>query len=446
MIEIRRFESAEAARSAIVKQRMIDDVPLPEAVQARIAEVFGERIGVEEVARRIIADVAARGDVALRHYSQVIDGVELSDLIVPPERLAIAWDAIDASLRNALQVAADRLRDFHERARRNSWLDYRGDGALGQIIRPLQRVGIYAPGGRAPYPSSVLMAAIPARVAGVEEIVVASPPGPNGEISEVLLAAAYLAGAHSVYRLGGAQAIAALALGTNSVERVDKIVGPGNLFVVAAKRLVNGFVGIDGLPGPTECVLIADEHANVEYLASDLLAQAEHDPMAQPVLLATSAQVIDDVLAAAQRQLEQAPRAQIMRESLAARGMTVVTSSIEEAMELANMYAPEHMAICTRDPWRWLPSVRNAGGVFVGELAAESIGDYSAGPSHIMPTGGTARFASPVSLDDFVKITSVFAMGESDVKRLGPPAMDLARAEGLHGHAYAIELRLKDLQ
>jgi histidinol dehydrogenase len=446
MIEIRQFESARAARSAIVKQRMIDDVPLPDAVQARIEQVFGELIGVEEVARRIIADVASRGDEALRHYSLVIDGAELRELVVDPDRLKSAAESITPELRNALEVAADRLRDFHERARRNSWLDYRGDGALGQIIRPLDRVGIYAPGGRAPYPSSVLMAAIPARVAGVNEIVLASPPGPDGEIAEVILAAAHLASVDRVYRLGGAQAIAALALGTDSVARVDKIVGPGNLFVVAAKRLVNGFVGIDGLPGPTECVLIADESSNVEYLAADMLAQAEHDPMAQPVLIATSAKIVEAVLAAAERQLENAPRAQIMRDSIAARGMTVVTESVDEAMELANLYAPEHMAICTRDPWKVLPSVRNTGGVFVGELAAESIGDYTAGPSHIMPTGGTARFASPVNLDDFVKITSVFAMGESDVKRLGPPAMDLARAEGLHGHAYAIELRLKDLQ
>lgn len=445
MIEIRRFESAAEARAALVKQRMIDDIPLPESVQARIAEVFGERIGVEDVARRIIADVAARGDEALRHYARVIDGAELPEIVVPKERLEQAAAAIDPSLRNALQVAADRLRDFHERARRNSWLEYRGDGALGQILRPLQRVGIYAPGGRAPYPSSVLMAAIPARVAGVQEIVVTSPAGPSGELAEVILAAAHLAGADQVYRLGGAQAIAALALGTESVQRVDKIVGPGNLFVVAAKRLVNGLVGIDGLPGPTECVLIADESANVEYLAADFLAQAEHDPMAQPILLANSARVVDDVLAAVERQLAQAPRAEIMRESIAARGMVVVTSTVEEAMELANLYAPEHMAICTRDPWKLVPAVRNAGGVFVGELAAESIGDYTAGPSHIMPTGGTARFASPVNLDDFVKITSVFAMGESDVKGLGPAAIDLARAEGLHGHAYAIELRLKDL-
>lgn len=445
MMQIRRYENLAEAREAVLRQRLADEVPLPESVQAKIAEVFGERIGVEEVARRVIADVAARGDDAIRHYTRMIDGIELDDFVVAPSRLREAADGLEPPLRRALEVSAERLRDFHERARRNSWLDYREDGAVGQLIRPLERVGVYAPGGRAPYPSSVLMAAIPARVAGVAEIVLASPAGRVGEANPVLLAAAHLAGIDRVYRVGGAQAIAALALGTQTVGRVDKIVGPGNLFVVAAKRQVNGLVGIDGLPGPTECVLVADDSANVEYLAADLLAQAEHDPMAQPVLLATSRQIVNDVLMAAECQLANAPRADIMRESIAARGMAVVTESIEQAIELANLYAPEHMCLCTRDPWSWLPQVRNAGGVFVGELAAESIGDYTAGPSHIMPTGGTARFASPVNLDDFVKISSVFAMGASDVKRLGPPAIDLARAEGLHGHAYAIELRLKDL-
>ncbi len=446
MIGIRRYDDVAEARRALLRQRTAEEVTLPESVQAKIEEIFGEPLRVDQVAQRILVDVAESGDAALAHYSHVIDGVRISELCVPKSRIEAAGRSLEPDLRRALETAAEQIRDFHERSRRNSWLDFRSDGAVGQIVRPLERVGIYAPGGRAPYPSSVLMAAIPARVAGVSEIALASPPGPDGEVAEVLLGAAWIAGVDEVYRVGGAQAIAALALGTQSVKRVDKIVGPGNLFVVAAKRLVNGLVGIDGLPGPTECVLIADDSANAEYLAADLLAQSEHDTLAQPVLLATSAPLIDQVLAEAERQLAQAPRAEIMRESLEARGMVVLTASIEEAIELANLYAPEHLCLCTRDPWRWLPSVRNTGGVFVGDLAAESIGDYTAGPSHIMPTGGTARFASPLNLDDFMKISSVFALGADDVQRLGPPAIDLARAEGLHAHAAAIALRLRDLQ
>jgi histidinol dehydrogenase len=444
-IQIARYENVDSARAALLARRNLEDTGVPESVTARIREVFGEPLSPVQVVERIIDDVRHEGDAALRKYAAQIDGREISEPRVPDEAIERAIEQIPPSLVDALTAAAERVRTFHERARRGSWVHFEGDGATGQIVRPLRRVGIYAPAGRAPYPSSVLMAAIPARVAGVAEVVLASPPGPDGEVVPSLLAAARIAGVDAIYRMGGAQAIAALAYGTESIRRVDKILGPGNLFVALAKRMVYGQVAIEGLAGPTECVLVADDSANPHYLAADLIAQAEHDPLAQPILIATSAYQIDQTLAIAAEMLETAPRAAIIRESMAARGAAILVGSVDEAIKLANDYAPEHLCLCVRDAWSRLGQVENAGGVFVGEMSAESIGDYTAGPSHIMPTGGTARFSSPLNLDDFLKITSVFAFGPVDVERLGPPAIDLARAEGLFAHAEAIEIRLRDI-
>jgi histidinol dehydrogenase len=347
----------------------------------------------------------------------------------------------------ALEAAAQRIRAFHEHGRRRSWLDHTpGGGALGQLIRPLERVAVYAPGGRAPYPSSVLMAAIPARVAEVSEVVLASPPGgPNGDVSDVLLAAARVANIDAVYRVGGAQAIAALAYGTQSVPRVDKIVGPGNLFVVLAKRMVFGEVGIEALPGPTECLVIADDSANPAWVAADLLAQAEHDPLACSLLITPDVALADAVDAAVAEQVRTLPRRAIVEESLANRGGIVETRDLDEAIDLANSFAGEHLCLAVRDPWTWLGKVRHAGGVFLGELNAEAIGDYTAGPSHIMPTNGTARFSSPVNVDDFLKVISLFALSAADLRQAGPPAVVLARAEGLEAHARAVECRMDAL-
>jgi histidinol dehydrogenase len=344
----------------------------------------------------------------------------------------------------ALQTAAERIRAFHEHGRRKSWLDHTPTGgALGQLIRPLDRVAVYAPGGRAPYPSSVLMAAVPARVAGVREVVLASPPGgPNGEVADVLLAAARVAEVDAVYRVGGAQAIAGLAYGTESLPRVDKIVGPGNLFVVLAKRMVFGQVGIEALPGPTECLVVADDSANPEWVAADLLAQAEHDPLACSLLITPDPELAEAVDRAVAEQIQTLPRRAIVEESLANRGGIVQTVDLEEAIDLANAFAGEHLCLALRDPWTWLGRVRHAGGVFLGELNAEAIGDYTAGPSHIMPTGGTARFSSPVNVDDFLKIISVFGLSADDLRAAGPPAVILARAESLEAHARAVERRL----
>jgi histidinol dehydrogenase len=397
--------------------------------------------------RRILDDVRTHGDAALRQYTRAFDRADVDELRVADAQIDAAVARVGSRVMDALQVAARRIRAFHEKARRRSWLDHTpSGGALGQLIRPLERVAVYAPGGRAPYPSSVLMAAIPARVADVGQVVLASPPGgPDGEVSDVLLAAARVADIDAVYRVGGAQAIAGLAYGTESVPRVDKIVGPGNLFVVLAKRMVFGQVGIEALPGPTECLVVADDSANPAWVAADLLAQAEHDPLACSLLVTPDPRLADAVEIALAEQVRTLPRRAIVEESLANRGGIVETRDLDEAIALANAFAGEHLCLAVRDPWTWLGKVRHAGGVFLGELNAEAIGDYTAGPSHIMPTGGTARFSSPVNVDDFLKVISVFSLGAEDLREAGPPAVVLARAESLEAHARAVECRLEAL-
>ncbi len=441
----RVYEGLEAARAGILASRRLGAVELPEAARARIRAVFGADLSAEEVVARVLADVRAEGDAAVRRYTAAFDGATLDGLRVAEAEIDAAVRAAPPALVDALEVAVRQVRAFHERARRQSWLDFRGEGALGQLILPLDRVGVYAPGGRAAYPSSVVMAVVPARVAGVREIVVATPPRPDGSVTPSILVAARLAGADAVYRVGGAQAIAALAYGTAEIPRVDKIVGPGNVFVVLAKRAVYGAVGTDGLPGPTETLVVADDSADPRHLAADLLAQAEHDPLAQSVLLCTSRPWAERVLAELAALLAVAPRREIAAQSFAARGAVVLVDSVAEALAFANEYAPEHLCLCVREPWQYLGLVRNAGGVFVGERSVEALGDYTAGPSHIMPTSGAARFASPVGIDDFVKVTSVFAFSPADLRALGPPAIALAEAEGLAAHAQAIRLRLEQL-
>ncbi|MBI4491457.1 MAG: histidinol dehydrogenase [Chloroflexi bacterium] len=439
---MRRY-TLEEARAEVLARRGLPEAELPEAIRARTqAAVPGARTPAEAVAR-IVEDVRREGDAALRRYTAAFDGVELADFLVPDHELDAALERLDPGLRAALELAAAQVRAFHERARRTTWLDQHPGGTVGQLIRPLERVAVYAPGGRATYPSTVLMTAVPARVAGVSYVAMISPPGRDGRIADVLLAAARVAGVDQVFRVGGAQGVAALAYGSESLPRVHKIVGPGNLFVVLAKRMLFGTVGIEGLPGPTECLVVADESASPRWIAADLLAQAEHDPLASPLLLATSASVIDRALEALERMLATAPRREIVRESLAARGAAILVPSVEAAIDFANAYAPEHLALSVANAWDYLGLVRHAGGVFVGERSVESIGDYTAGPSHVMPTGGTARFSSPLTVDDFVKITSVFSFGPGDLARLGPAAITLARAEGLDGHARAIEERLQ---
>jgi len=447
---IRRFRSAAAARDALLVGRgrlAVDPSALPPPVRAEIQATFGADLGAEEVVQRILEDVRTRGDAAVRHYGLAFDRVDLTDLRVPRGAIDRAVTSVGPRVMDALHTAAERIRAFHEHTRRHSWTEHTPTGgALGQLIRPLDRVAVYAPGGRAPYPSSVLMAAIPARVAGVPEVVLASPPSAaTGDVADVLLAAAHVGQVDAVYRLGGAQAIAALAYGTETVPRVDKIVGPGNLFVVLAKRMVFGQVGIEALPGPTECVVVADDSANPIWVAADLLAQAEHDPLASSLLITPDGDLANAVDVAVTEQVQTLPRRPIVEESLANRGGIVETRDLGEALDFANAFAGEHLCLAVRDPWSWLGRVRHAGGVFLGEMNAEAIGDYTAGPSHIMPTGGTARFSSPVNVDDFLKIISVFALSADDLRAAGPPAVVLARAESLEAHARAVEYRLEAL-
>jgi len=442
MTEMRIIEGVDAARDHIARLRGGKETALPERVAARLREIFGRDLSAEEAVAQIVADVRRDGDAALRDYARRIEGVEAGSLAAGAAALEAAYRAQPADLREALHRAADRIRAFHRRETHPSWLDWDEEGgALGQMIRPLRRVGVYAPGGTAAYPSSLLMATIPAQVAGVEQIVVSTPPGPEGSGSPVVLAAAHVAGLEQVYLLGGAQAIAALAYGTESVPRVDKVVGAGGLFVTLAKKLVYGDVGIEGLHGPTETLLLADETANPALVAADLLAQAEHDPLATALLITTSARLAEAVGAEVDRQAAVLARRAIIEESLAGQGAILVVDDLDEALDLANEYAPEHLCLLVAEPWSLVGKVRNAGGIFVGEGSSEALGDYVVGPSHIMPTRGTARFSSPLHVGDFLKVTSIFAVGGAAARRLGPTAQTIARAEGLTAHAAAVAIR-----
>jgi len=368
--------------------------------------------------------------------------VDAQTIVVSPAEIDAAYVETPRAVREALERAAARIRAFHEKQKPTSWLDWDDQAALGQKITPLARVGIYVPGGTAPLPSSLLMAAIPAQVAGVREIVVASPP----RIAPAILAAAKIANVSRVYAMGGAQSIAALAFGTESVARVDKIFGAGGLFTTIAKRQVFGSVGIDGLYGPTETLLIADDSANPAWCAADLLAQAEHDELATSILITTSRAFAEAVAQHIQSQIVHLSRRDIIAKSLASQGALIVVANLDEALELANAFAPEHLCLLVRDPWNWVGKVENAGGVFIGEWTNEALGDYIIGPSHVMPTAGTARFASPLNVNDFVKITSVFSISARAARELGESAARLAEVEGLTAHAAAIRQRMTNEQ
>ncbi len=396
----------------------------------------------EKTVRQIIAEVRQQGDKALYDLTEKLDGVELKSLEVPREAIKRAAKGIDADLLAALNLAAERITAYHE-IQKNKLLHDKTDGGLGWLIRPLERVGVYVPGGTAAYPSTLLMTAIPARVAGVKEVVVATPPDKTGSLPPLTLAAAHLAGADRVFSIGGAQAVAALALGTETVPRVDKVCGPGNRYVLLAKKLLYGTAGIDGLYGPSEVVIIADDTANAAYVAADMLAQAEHDPLATAILLTTSRELAEAVGGEIARQLEDLPRRDTTVASLKQRGMIAVVASVDEAIDLANLYAPEHLCLVVANAADYVDKVKNAGCLFVGEDAVEVLVDYVAGPSHVLPTEGTARFGSPLNVLDFVKLITLVEMGEADVQKLGGAAARIARAEGMEAHARAAERRLK---
>lgn len=439
----------QTARQTILKRTPPDEFPVSARVMEDIEKLFGERLTAEAAVTRILKDVRTRGDAALQDWTQRLDSLNLKPAPVSTALIQSALDSISPAQRDALEKAAARVEAFHKKQPLTSWFTNELGGTVGQIIRPIQRVGLYVPGGTAPLPSTVLMSAIPARVAGVKEIVVITPSNrefANAEasINPIILAACAIAGVDEVYAIGGAQAIAALAYGTETIRPVDKIFGPGNLFVTLAKRQVYGVVGIDGLAGPTETVVIADDSANPSWVAADLLAQAEHDLLASAILLTPSQTLIQKVQVEVANQIEQRSRADIIIASLENRGGAVLTRDLAEAVDLANEYAPEHLALSVTEPWRWAEKVNNAGGVFMGEHSFEVLGDYLAGPSHVMPTGGSARFASPLNVWDFVKIVSLVALDDKTAQAVGPIAATLAQSEGLDAHANAALLRTMD--
>jgi len=404
---------------------------------------------IEERVAAILADVRARGDAALLEYTARFDGVSaasVAELEIPRSELLAALDLISAAQRSALEAAAERVRGYHERqldACGRSW-SYRDEhgSLLGQKVTPIDRVGIYVPGGKATYPSSVLMNALPAKVAGVGEIIMVVPT-PNGERNAMVLAAAAIAGVDRAFTLGGAQAVGALAYGTATVPAVHKITGPGNAYVASAKRRVFGQVGIDMIAGPSEILVLADGSTPPDWVAMDLFSQAEHDELAQSILLCPDAGYIARVKEAIDRLLPGMPRAAVIRASLEGRGALIHTRSMEEACDISNRIAPEHLEVSSADPHRWEPLLKHAGAIFLGAFTSESLGDYCAGPNHVLPTSGTARFSSPLGVYDFQKRSSIIEVSEAGAHKLGPIAAELAYGEGLQAHARAAEMRLR---
>ena len=435
------YTTDEAQQTILRRERALSP-ELTAPLRERMIALFGEALAPDAAVARILADVRARGDAALLDWTQRLDGVALTRLRVPDGDIRAAAAALPAELRAALRLAARRIRAFHALQPVHSWTTETLGGRLGQRVLPLRRVGVYVPGGTAPLPSSLLMSVIPAQVAGVAEIVVATPPGGDGRVPPIILAAAATAGVDTIYTLGGAQAIAALAFGTESIVRVDKIVGPGNLFVTLAKQQVFGQVGIDGLAGPTETMILADETANPAWVAADLLAQAEHDALAAAILLTPSRPLAEAVQREVARQMETLSRDAIIAAALAGQSGIILTANLDEAAALADAYAPEHLCVATAAPRALADRLHNAGGLFLGERSFEVLGDYVAGPSHTMPTGGTARFASPLNVLDFVRITSLIELDAATAAALAPAAALLARAEALTAHAAAAEQRM----
>jgi histidinol dehydrogenase len=419
------------------------------------AEQFGLTREVEygtpeqnETVKQIVEAVRTEGDAALLRYTEQHDRVKLDagSLRVTDEEIQAAYKNVDAAFLTAIREAAVNIRKFHEKQLRQSWVDVQPDGTmLGQLLRPLKRVGVYVPGGKAAYPSSVLMNVIPAQVAGVPEIVMVTPPATGGKsgIDPYILVAAAEAGVKEMYRVGGAQAVAALAYGTASIPPVDKICGPGNIYVALAKRAVFGAVDIDSIAGPSEIVVLADDTADAAYIAADLLSQAEHDEMASAILVTTSPKLADAVSAEVERQLATLPRETIARQSIDNHGAVLLADSMAEAIAAINRMAPEHLEVMVAEPMSLLGQIENAGAIFVGPYSSEPVGDYFAGPNHILPTNGTARFSSPVNVDDFVKKSSLIYYSKEALFTNGDKIMTLARHEGLEAHARAIEIRLE---
>ena len=442
-MQLKKVRGLAAADSVLTRIDPLDLSTVPDAALARTRELFGQDATPESSVLQMLRDVRSEGDAAVRRYARQLDGADLEDLQVPEGDLNAAWESTPADLKDALELAAERITSFHEATLPRDWVDL-GDG-LGELVRPLERVGLYAPGGTAAYPSTVLMTAIPARVAGVKEVILTTPRRGNEPLNSTVLAAARISGVDAVYQVGGVPAIGALAYGTETIRKVDKICGPGNVFVAYAKRMVQGQVDIDGVFGPTETIVLADDTANPVFCAADLIAQAEHDPMASAILVTDSDHLVAAIETELDAQIESNPRAETIRHSLERQGCIVLVDDFDEAIAVANQIAPEHLCLMVSDPWAWAGQIRNAGGLFLGEFSPEVMGDYIAGPSHVMPTGGTARFSSALSVHHFVRTMPVVGLSPSRFSSLGAAAVRIAEAEGLPGHAGAVQARLDHL-
>jgi len=443
-LELKLIRGVDGADDILTRLDPLDFSGLPESALAQTRRIFGEGVTPEESVIRILRDVRASGDAAVRHYAKMLDDIDLQDLLVSPQQMDQARAAVSDDLRRSLELAAQRVEEFHQAVMPSDWVDE--TKGLGELIRPLDRVGLYAPGGTAAYPSTVLMTAVPARVAGVKEIVLFTPRRGSEPLNPAVLVAAEIAGVDAIYQVGGVPAIGAMAYGTESIAKVDKICGPGNLFVGLAKSLVQGQVGIDGVFGPTETIVVADETANPIFCAADLIGQAEHDPMATAILVTDSQSLVDQVQSELETMLASQPRGELARSALDRRGRIVLLDSLDQAVDLVNDIAPEHLCLMVADPWAWTEKIKHAGGLFLGEFSPEVIGDYIAGPSHVMPTGGTARYNSALSVHQFLRRMPVVGLSPADFQRLGPSAVQIAHAEGLEGHASAIQVRLDHLE
>jgi histidinol dehydrogenase len=439
---MRIIRDLETAKTLLLGRSTVEFAEALPGVKQRIREIFDQDMSPAEAVRRIIDEVRSKGDHALLDFSRKIDGLVLAQLEVTKGEIAESYKKVDKELVSALQLAGDRVRNFHTTQMQKLGLAFMDKG-LGFIVSPLERVGVYIPGGRAYYPSTVLMTVIPAKVAGVHEVVIATPPAPDGTVPAPTLVAADIAKVSRVFKVGGAQAIAAMAYGTKSVPKVDKICGPGNIFITLAKKQVYGAVAIDGLHGPTETVIIADDSANPVFCAADLLAQAEHDEMASAILITTSSRLAEQVSEEIKQQLAKLSRRAIAWQALEQHGGIVLVTNMDEAIQLVNLCAPEHLCLMVKDARSYLDRIHHVGGIFIG--VPEAIGDYVAGPSHVMPTGRTARFSSPLSVLDFLKMSILVDMDEKALKSLGPATATIAKAEGLTAHASSIEKRLEQL-
>ncbi|MDD4923315.1 MAG: histidinol dehydrogenase [Dehalococcoidales bacterium] len=436
---VRGFKEAEALLSRKV---ISGDYTISPAFKSKLMEMYGTA-EPEQVVRQIISDVRAGGDKALLEYTLKIDNIKLQEIEVSRREINEARYKIDRNLYKALETAAAQIRAFHT-AQKDALFGGIENMGKGTIARPLERVGVYAPGGTASYPSTVLMTAIPARVAGVKQVILSTPPRKDGKVPEVTLAAAYIAEVDHVFCMGGAQAIAALAYGTESVPGVDKICGPGNIFVMLAKKQVYGTVDIDGLQGPSEVLIIADIKAKAKLLAAEILAQAEHDMLASSILITDSPSLAAAIEREVEVQLQELNRYKIASESLVNNGIIIIVDSMEEAIELSNLYAPEHLCLDMVNSEVYLDKITNAGCVFYGYAPTVAMGDYVAGPSHALPTSGTARFASPLNISDFIKYTNMVKITREELEKYGPVAMTIAEAEGLQAHSKTVEMRLSD--